>query len=256
MVFSGSGLGPNYSGWHLLPAVLDKLGFGPDNGIRSPSKLSALLPIRRWGSYKIRKVEDALSVGAIELLKKTVPAPIWDKTTRRILYAGNRWDISKAFCLPNDYSGAIRVNLQGREPRGTVAPGNEYQAICAEITGELKALINPATGRPAVAEVLNLGQLYPNESLGDFPDLIVIWANDAPITALESSRIGTVLGDFPERRSGAHRNDCFLISNEILRPSPTNSPLPDIVDIAPTIFELLSVRRSAHFDGHELLQHK
>jgi predicted AlkP superfamily phosphohydrolase/phosphomutase len=26
MVFSGSGLGPNYSGWHLLPAVLDKLG--------------------------------------------------------------------------------------------------------------------------------------------------------------------------------------------------------------------------------------
>jgi predicted AlkP superfamily phosphohydrolase/phosphomutase len=253
IVFSGSGLGPNYSGWHLLPAVLEKLEIGPAAGERSPSKLSALLPIRRWGSYKIRKIEDTLSVSVIEFLKKAVPATIWDKATRRILYAGSGWDESRAFCLPNDYSGAIRINLQGREPRGIVGPGREYEALCEEITAELKALINPATGRPAVSEVLNLGMVYPNESLGDFPDLVVIWANDAPITSLTSPRIGTLRGDFPERRSGAHRNDCFLISSETILPRSPPSRPPDIVDIAPTIFELLSVQCLPRFDGHPLL---
>ena len=134
-----------------------------------------------------------------------------------------------------------------------MSPGEEYRTLCEEISGELKALINPDTGRPAVSDVLNLSQLYPEEPLGDFPDLIVIWANDVPITSLTSPRIGTIYGDFPEHRSGAHRNDCFLISNESMKPLATNSPKPDIVDIAPTVFELLSVERPSYFDGQALL---
>lgn len=253
IVFSGSGLGPNYSGWHLLPGVLEKLGMGPNRGECAPSKLTALLPMRLWGSYKIRKVEDTLSLGVIEFLKNILPAKVWDKSTRRLLYAGSRWAESRAFCLPNDYSGAIRINLQGREPKGIVCPGEEYQTLCEEISGELKALINPDTGRPAVSDVLSVSKLYPNEPLGDFPDLIVIWSNDAPITSLTSPRVGTICGEFPERRSGAHRNDCFLISNESMKSRSTNSPKPDIIDIAPTIFELLSVERPSYFDGRPML---
>ena len=133
IVFSGSGLGPNYAGWHLLPEVLEKIGMAANGSGKSSTRNAALLPMRRWGSYKIRKVEDTLSVNVIESLKKVVPAAIWDKATRRLLYAGSRWDESKAFCLPNDYSGAIRVNLQGREPNGLVAPGDEFARVCAEI---------------------------------------------------------------------------------------------------------------------------
>ena len=194
-----------------------------------------------------------MSISVIEFLKNMLPAHVWDKLTRRILYAGNRWAESRAFCLPNDYSGAIRINLEGREPNGIVSPGEEYRTLCEEISGELKALINCDTGRPAVSDVLNLSELYPNEPLGDFPDLIVIWANDIPITSLKSPRVGTISGKVPERRSGAHRNDCFLISNESMKPLAPSTPKPHITDIAPTVFELLSVRQPSYFDGQPLL---
>ena len=255
IVFSGSGTGPNYSGWHLLPEFLDRIGMGVQGSQSSKSGFASLLPIRAWGSYKIRKVEDLLSVSAIKALKSAIPAPIWDKATRRLLYAGNEWARSKAFCLPNDYSGAIRVNLEGREPGGIVAPGSEFAAVCSEITDELMKLTNPVTGKPAVAEVFSPVETYGGEDARAFPDLVVVWANDAPITALASDRIGTISGDFPERRSGAHRDDSFLA---MTLPRQGNHgkecPEPALVDIAPTIYSLLDVPAPDYFDGRSLLR--
>ena len=250
LVFSGSGLGPNYSGWHLLPEVLDKIGLGPPPDGDPGGIANALLPMRRWGSSKIRKTEDVLSVGTIEFLKKVVPAPVWDRLTRRLLHAGHRWAQSKAFALPNDYSGAIRINLAGREPRGVVAP-DQYDAVCSEIEHELKGLINPDTGRPVVRDVIRLRTLYPHDELGDFPDLIVTWANDAPVNAVTSPAVGAISRAFPERRSGAHRNDCFVLSSRGL-----NAPAEgraSLLDIAPTVFELLGTPPAGHFDGRSLL---
>jgi predicted AlkP superfamily phosphohydrolase/phosphomutase len=253
LVFSGSGLGPNYSGWHMLPEALDRIGMGPSRKTGSLSTPSAFLPMRRWGASKIRKVEDTLSLPVIEFLKKTLPASVWDTITRRLLYAGSRWAESKAFALPNDYSGAIRINLKGREPHGIVSPGAEYAEVCDTITDELKRLTNCNTGTPIVADVIRLKELYPHEELGDFPDLIVIWSNHAPITSVSSSNVGVISRDFPERRSGAHRNDCFLISNRSLTTRQPGTTVASILDLAPTIFELLSVEPSRHFDGKALL---
>lgn len=253
LVFSGSGLGPNYSGWHLLPEILDRIGVGPPERDQSEAAVSRLLPMRRWGASKIRKVEDTLSLKVIEFLKKCLPAAIWDKTTRRLLYAGNRWGESKAFALPNDYSGAIRINLKGREPSGVVAPGYDYESLCTRIIDELKQLKNPDTGRPIVAEVLRLPELYPDEDLGDFPDLLVLWTNDAPITSVTSPSVGRISRPFPERRSGAHRDDCFVISNRRLDTTDRNPATSSILDIAPTIYDLLGADPPDHFDGSTLL---
>jgi predicted AlkP superfamily phosphohydrolase/phosphomutase len=253
IVFSGSGLGPNYSGWHLLPEILERIGMGPDASDRRAGRLSSLLPMRKWGASKIRKLEDTLSVQLIERLKKTIPAPIWDRATRRLLFAGNQWADSRAFCLPNDYSGAIRINLQGREPAGKVSPGAEYDRVCEEISAELKALVNTDTGKPAVAKVIRPADLYPADALGDFPDLIAIWSNDAAITSLRSDRIGIVSRDFPERRSGAHRDDCFMLSNVLLNTKRNPASTPSILDIAPTIYDLLSAEPPSFFDGESLV---
>jgi predicted AlkP superfamily phosphohydrolase/phosphomutase len=207
--------------------------------------------MKKWGAYKIRRTEDALSLPVIETLKRMLPRGLWDKGTRRLLYAGSRWSESQAFCVPNDYTGAIRINLKGREPKGIVMPGREYEALVTRLTRELQALINPATGRPAVARIMRLDREYPGAALGDFPDLIAVWANDAPITSLTSPSIGTVSGDFPERRSGAHRNDCFLLSNEELA-APVSGRRASLVDIPPTIYRLLAQQVPAHFDGQPL----
>jgi predicted AlkP superfamily phosphohydrolase/phosphomutase len=250
LVFSGSGLGPNYSGWHLLPEVLEKIGVGPPREDVRGGLASALLPMRRWGASKIRGVEDTLSVTFIEFLKKVVPAAIWDRATRRLLYAGNLWASSKAFAVPNDYSGAIRINLNGREPGGVV-PVEQYDTVCSKIESELKQLINPETGRRVVKDILRPKDLYPNDDLGDFPDLIVTWANDAPIASVTSGTVGLISRPFPERRSGAHRNDCFVVASRKLEPADENGV--SLLDIAPTICDLLQVSPAGHFDGRSLL---
>lgn len=52
LVFSGSGLGPNCSGWHLLPEVLERIGLGPAAGA---------LPRLSWPStWNQRTVRTAL----------------------------------------------------------------------------------------------------------------------------------------------------------------------------------------------------
>ena len=116
-------------------------------------------------------------------------------------------------------------------------------------------LTNPVTGKPAVAEVFSPVETYGGEDARAFPDLVVVWANDAPITALASDRIGTISGDFPERRSGAHRDDSFLA---MTLPRQGNHgkecPEPALVDIAPTIYSLLDVPAPDYFDGRSLLR--
>ncbi len=76
---------------------------------------------------------------------------------------------------------------------------------------ELGALINPATGKSAVSEVVKIADRYPGEALGELPDIIVQWAGDAPINALASPRIGTISGVLPDLRSGAHTIHGFLL---------------------------------------------
>ncbi|MGH7909321.1 MAG: alkaline phosphatase family protein [Thermodesulfobacteriota bacterium] len=263
LVFSLSGMGPNYSGWHLLPEVLQRMGMTTDipndsgGGIGWLSNISkglgGLMPTRKWGSYKIRKVEDSLSLRTIEIAKQIIPRRTWDKWTRQLLYAGNNWKWSRAFCIPNDYAGAIRINLKGREPNGLVRPGKEYDALCDELVRELSELVNTDTGKKAVSEVLRIDELYQGEHIRDLPDLIVKWAGDAPIRALHSPRIGTISGENPERRTGAHRPYGFLIASGKHISQGKAVEGASIMDIAPTILYLMDQPVPRDMDGKVLL---
>jgi hypothetical protein len=59
-------------------------------------------------------------------VKRVIPERLWDDWTRRLLTLGNTWNEGQAFAVPTDASGAIRINLKGREPEGRVEPGAAY----------------------------------------------------------------------------------------------------------------------------------
>lgn len=253
LIFSLSGMGPNYSGWHLLPEVLEKLGLAGNQNEKQNiennlHKGLGFLPSRRWGSYKIRKVEDTLSLKAIETAKRIIPERIWDKGSRYFLYAGNNWSKSRAFCIPNDYSGAIRINLIGREPHGKVQPGTKYDTLCEEIKRDLLGLKNASTGENAVSEVIKIRDFYQTKDLGDFPDLIVKWKSDRPIQELTSPKIGRVTGEHPERRTGAHRPYGFIVASG-KNIQPKENIEGNIMDLAPTILHLLGQSVPSDMDG-------
>jgi predicted AlkP superfamily phosphohydrolase/phosphomutase len=106
----------------------------------------------------------------------------------------------------NDRTAGIRVNLAGREARGMVQPGVEYEAVCDQLLVDLHALRNAETGEPLIREVLRTRDHYRGPYLDLLPDLLVTWNRSSPINAAASAKIGVVDSrGIAMRRTGDHR---------------------------------------------------
>ncbi len=234
VVFSLSGMGANHSGWHLLPEALQRLRLGGD----------APAPRPKLGASTLGRVQRLVGPPGIEAVKRLVPPRLWDSWTRRLFFARSGWAEARAFCLPNDQSGAIRINLKGREPGGLVAPGNEYVAICHDIDEALRELVDPRTGRRIVADVIHCRKTFPGERADDLPDLVVVWDTSAPITGATSERLGTLAGVSPERRTGGHRKDGFVLAAGPGIEPGSAPPMIEIADLPASLLTLSGVSAS------------
>ena len=140
--------------------------------------------------------------------------PWWlrDQLGAREQAANIDWSKTRAFTLPTDLEGCIRINLKGREPQGIVEPGQEYSELCEEIRARLVELTNPANGTPAVRRVWVRNEVFPGERQEQLPDLIVTWNNEAPFKCLASPRFGSIEGDNADPRPGTHSPYGFLLA--------------------------------------------
>lgn len=141
----------------------------------------------------------------------------------------------------NDNCGTIRVNLVGREPRGRVRAGAEFEAFCASLAESLLEIVNLETGEPVVKEVLRTADHYAGDRLDDLPDIIVRYHRGTPIRRISSARIGEIESESPSCRTGDHRPEgLFFISRPDLRPGQLNDTVP-AMDLAPTMAAFLGV---------------
>ena len=120
------------------------------------------------------------------------------------------WDRTRAFSLPSDQHGWVRINLAGRESRGTV-PAADYTAVCEEVAAALLAT-RTQDGRPVVRHVLRLADANGDGPLAKLPDLVVDWEDAAHDVPLRLS--GSTLECRPEglRLTGKHAYEGFLIA--------------------------------------------
>jgi predicted AlkP superfamily phosphohydrolase/phosphomutase len=161
IVFSDLGMGPNYTGEHLLDEILHRL----------ESKLATPRQRARLAARRIKRVfRSHHNPGTEE------SHPRADRLAYQVDH--------------NEISGAIRINLVGREPAGMVLPGVEYEEFCGSLTKELLALREPQTGGALVESVLSTSDIYPGEYRDRLPDLFAVWARQGPITGAMSPSIG------------------------------------------------------------------
>ena len=257
IVMSNIGIGPHAGGDMMVPEILRRLGVTAEPQAPGPLKRLAtnFLPGASGPVAAIQQAERLVSPALITRIKKFIPERLWDTWTRRLLALGNNWADSRAFLLPGDNSSLIRINLQGREPRGRVQPGDEYRQLCAELAAAFMELVNPATGEPAVERVVILREQLQGEQIDQLPDLAVVWNNfGVPIEALESPRIGRV--EIPEfnKRSGGHWHEGFLIgTGPAFRKGLSLEP-NDLTDVAPTILALFGLSAPDYMDGKVLAE--
>ncbi len=143
LVISPEGMGPNFTGSHLLPEILRRLGVSRRNQQDKSSDIYSLkkyMPSVLWGPHAVRNLKSKMPAGlikSIEYGKKIIPKELWHNMKCYIMNLGNDWQHSRAFCFPSDFNGAIRINLKGREPNGLVNPG-EYESLCESLAEDLK----------------------------------------------------------------------------------------------------------------------
>jgi predicted AlkP superfamily phosphohydrolase/phosphomutase len=139
----------------------------------------------------------------------------------------------------NEISGAIRINLEGREPAGRLRRGEAHEEFCRFVTKELLDLVNPDTGKSVVDSVLRTEEIYQGDHLDSLPDLFIVWNRIAPISAIASPRIGKIRFKGPAYRTGNHVPDGFYLGCGPRVSIGEQVHSASIMDVGPTIAKLL-----------------
>lgn len=154
---------------------------------------------------------------------------------------------SKAFPLPSDLQGFIRINLSGREPHGKVHP-NDYASVCQELETELLALRHRGSGTPVVKNVIRVHDTLDGPLKADFPDLSVVWNTDQIVTTVESPSCG-LIRRVPDLSAGGgnHRGTGFiLIQGSDFSPGRFKG---QVYDVAPSLSHWLGESSRTEWDG-------
>jgi len=183
LITSGDGMGPNYSGCHLMPEMLHRMGHfysgsvGGDGTQKAPKKgvLSAL--------------RQAVPLSWRQSVTRCMPRSMRYRLSMKWVNSGIDWPHSKLFCIPNSNEGYFRVNLRGREPQGIVGAGAEYDDLLGSLRDTLVDLKNPANSRPAAERVVLMDQMYRGARRRDLPDAVISWDLDARVLD-ENRRVG------------------------------------------------------------------
>ncbi|MBT8336037.1 MAG: alkaline phosphatase family protein [Gemmatimonadetes bacterium] len=212
LIFSGLGMDANYTAEHLLEQAL--------------LRLEPRLP--RWCADRMTRFE-------------AVEARIRRRLTPRSSSAWLRGLRHWYQVEHNELSGAIRLNVRGREPSGRIEPGPEYERWCAFLQAEVARWVDPDTGQPVVESVVRSDEAFRGASRSGLPDLFVVWSRDRPITGLASPAIGVVRAADPAYRSGNHVADGFyVLAGPTVDPTGPGDAV-GIIDLGPTIAALLGV---------------
>ena len=143
--------------------------------------------------------------------------------------------------------GRIFINLKGRERNGSVAPA-DYERVREEIAAAAEALTDPESGEKMVQRVYRREELYHGPYLEQAADLIL-----APVDGYDPK--GALWRPHFTHKDqamvGMHTyDDAFLCVVGHALPAEDLS----ILDVMPTVLQLLGVPQPPDLDGRGLIQ--
>lgn len=221
VVFSGLGMGPETSRQDVLGPMLGAVLDGRRGRGRS------------GGAWDFRG-------GIPTSLRARVADVLPDRAATSLAAAlelrGVDWSRTRAFVLPSDTIGYIRLNVRGRERKGVVA-AEDVDALVEEIRAGLGEFTFPS-GAQATTAVERTADVFP-EGLGSalLPDLVVRWCAEParPREVLTSRSFGTVQRKgVGSGRSGNHTADAWALVVPGASRLKARGDRPDIVDLAAT----------------------
>ncbi|MDX6612048.1 MAG: hypothetical protein QOD75_1234 [Blastocatellia bacterium] len=196
-------------------------GMRPSLGI--PSFLGPLLcergfsQLTNWGSQSWRGRAVSLLAetkrhtpdNVKKLYYKLTPAAATHKLARPTMLPAYDWSQTRAFALPTDQHGWIRINLVGREARGVVAL-DKYEETCQEIKTQLHGLVD-SEGQPLVQKIICTATDAASALVNPLPDLVVHWEDAAFAWPLRIQGSTVQVEPVGRKSTGQHAAEGFCI---------------------------------------------
>lgn len=245
LVFSACGMGPlRHVSWSM-GQIIELMGFGEEE---APE-----LQTHHSDTNLVQRVKKRMPISLQLRIKGILPESLQERI-HKFGYTGKRdWKRARAFAVPNNIAtGAVRVNLKGRDRFGRVEPGAAYRALCREIAGALLELRDADSGRAVAREVTITQEEFAGPHLDGLPDLTVSWDQSFEWTRLESPRFGTLEVAPPSDPSGTHTPHGFLVANGPGIPADRVLQGHSTYDIGPTVLALAALAPCDEFEGRAM----
>jgi predicted AlkP superfamily phosphohydrolase/phosphomutase len=247
LVLLSHGMGQMNSGVFLIDAVLRRLADAESSGPRGRRSTRVLK--RMWHGLPLR-LRRRLAPTMVRLVRRRLRASsdglspyhdLFDRCPGCSADAapgdGQPW-----FVVPNNtVCAGIRINLAGREPRGVVEHGSEFDRVCERLATDLLDLVKVETGEPLVHQVMRTSDHYDRHEQDSFPDVFVEWDRRSPTKTVYSPKAGIVHEPYDHWRTGDHFPDGLLLATGPEIPPGAVLPSIPVEDIAPTICARLGV---------------
>lgn len=193
-----------------------------------------------------------LRQSAGRLTRGEAPLPAW------VLEDPERavdWSRTRAYAVGD--TGAIFLNVAGREPKGIIGPGPEYERTREELVAALLALRDPEDGRAVVERVYRREELYRGTQLQALPDLHVCLRDYAYRVVLHHhGEKGLYFGRPQERKAlydtGAHRREGILLAAGPGIARGRQLPAANLLDVLPTVLHALGLPLEVSLEGRVL----
>lgn len=239
-VVASHGMGFMPRGPQLLPEFLVRIGLGSGGGAVAQAR--SRMPIGLRGV--LRGLVPASLRRRVQGSAGSLPRPLESPSTRAVAVPANR-------------SGAIRLNVAGRDPHGAVPPG-EVPVLADEIRRELAALQN-ADGEPIVERVVTADEAFGSDHHDDLPDVMVVFRSDiGPIEECRSERVGTISPGVStghmDWRGGDHTPRSRMWVAGPVTDAVGGAGAARAIDVAPTLLALLGVPLDDRVDGRPLVE--
>lgn len=162
------------------------------------------------------------------------------------------WSRTRAYSVGN--IGQIRINLRGREPKGCVEPGEEYERVLTDIVDRLRRLRDPRSGEPAIEHIWRATEVYEGDAAAEGADILFL-PRRLEYFGFGEYEFGDhrVIAPVSRGISGTHRmNGIGLAWGRPVRSGRFENAR--LEDLAPTILHLMGVPIPAHMDGRPLVE--
>jgi predicted AlkP superfamily phosphohydrolase/phosphomutase len=168
------------------------------------------------------------------------------------LFANVFWRRTQAYSVGIN---GMYVNLLGREGKGIVRPGEEFDSLLDEISQKLLAYRDPETGEQVITRVYKTSEIYHGDQMGDAPDLVIGY--NRGYRGSDTSALGTVgeevltpnLGTW----TGDHCMDHTLVPGVLLANRPLVADDPDLKDMCTTLLNFYGIPAHPQMLGRVVL---